>query len=76
MLFGYNIFSLLGATLCDIVEFGKNIDTVIDCWLLYQMKCFAQPDHPLTLNYFPSWNSSEDVSTSLSFSEYFRNIHV
>lgn len=59
-----NLFfrQILGTTVCGIVEFGRNIDTIIDCWLLYQMKAFAEPDHPLTLNYFPSWNSSKDVS--------------
>lgn len=47
-----------------IVEFGKHVDTVLDAWLLYQMKSFVNPSHSNKLTYFPSWNDSNDVSFS------------
>lgn len=29
----------------EVPEFGKHIDTILDAWLLYQMKSFGNPSH-------------------------------
>lgn len=47
--------------MCNISDFFNEIDTIIDCWYLYQMKKFKDMNHPLNLNHFPMWSSSNEV---------------
>lgn len=65
--FGY--ISKININVPTIPEFEKHVDTVLDCWLLYQMKKFRNIDCHLILHFFPMWNDPKnDVNMFKRFS--------
>lgn len=54
-------FSSPDQTIDKVSNFGSHIDTILDCWLLYQVKAFKDPDFVPVFRYFPLWNASADV---------------